>query len=146
MVTYEMKPGRNFMIRLPKGGDILNVIEEFCTQEDIRSAALWGIGALDKAVIGFYDGKSGEYLPITVDGPLELASCIGNVSMKDWKSHVHLHAVLSDREGRCYGGHLMPGSVIFAGEFYVRSLTGSPPERQPDAETGLSLWSKGEKS
>ncbi|MCD6310053.1 MAG: DNA-binding protein [Candidatus Eremiobacteraeota bacterium] len=144
MVTYEMKAGREFLIRMPKGEDIIAVIEKFCEEKDIRSAAVWGIGAVERAVLGFYDAKSGQYLSIPRDEQMEVVHCAGNVSRKEWKVHVHLHVILADREGRCFGGHLLPGSVIFAGEFYISEFKNEPPERVHDPETDLFLWKKRE--
>ncbi len=35
--------------------------------------------------------------------------------MKDGEIFVHAHITLADRKGRAYGGHLMPGTMVFAG-------------------------------
>ncbi|MBF0522099.1 MAG: DNA-binding protein, partial [Candidatus Omnitrophica bacterium] len=50
------------------------------------------------------------------------------------------HIMLADWEGRCYGGHLMPGTMIFAAEYCIKELTGLELHRGHDQETGLSLW------
>jgi predicted DNA-binding protein with PD1-like motif len=47
-------------------------------------------------------------------GPLEIVSCVGNVSLKEDAPFVHAHITLSDKEGRTYGGHLMPGTTVGA--------------------------------
>ena len=51
------------------------------------------------------------------------------------------HAVLSDRTGRTFGGHLTTGT-IFAAELFLQELSGLPLKRVPDSITGLNLWGK----
>jgi predicted DNA-binding protein with PD1-like motif len=72
---------------------------------------------------------------------LEIAACSGNISIKDDSPIVHAHIVLSDENGVATGGHLMPGTVIFAAEASVMELKGQPLVRQVDSVTGLPLWS-----
>ena len=63
--------------------------------------------------MGFYE--EGEYKRIEVKKPLEIASCIGNVSMKEnGELIVHAHMVVSDRSGNSYGGHLLNGCKVAA--------------------------------
>ncbi len=40
----------------------------------------------------------------------------------------------------CYGGHLMPGTIIFAAEYWIQELTGEAIHREDDPQTGLMLW------
>ena len=97
------------------------------------------IGALSRAELGYYDQLSHEYGTIFLDEPVELASCSGNISMRDGRPFVHAHAVLSDRTGGTFGGHLTSGT-IFAAELYLQELSGLPLKRVSDSITGLKLW------
>ena len=58
------------------------------------------------AVLGYY--KEGKYETIRLEGPLEIASCTGNVAV-DEKGEVviHAHVVVSNEKGEAFGGHLM---------------------------------------
>ena len=58
------------------------------------------------------------------------------------KPFVHLHIVLSGREGETLCGHLFE-SVVFVGEFHLQEMLGPDLERRPDAASGLSLWDLG---
>ena len=51
-----------------------------------------------------------------------------------------MHIVLSDEEGKAVGGHVMPGTIIFAGEFIIHSYKGNELIRSLDEQTGLPLW------
>ena len=55
-----------------------------------------------------------------------------------------LALVLADRDGKCRGGHLQPGTVVFMAEFEIRELSGAELKRSPDKETGLPSWRSGE--
>jgi len=104
-------------------------------------AALSVIGALSRAKLGYYDQLSHEYGTFSLEEPMELASCLGNISLRDGRPFVHAHAVLSDRTGRTWGGHLTSG-IIFAAELYLQKHSGLPLKRVPDSTTGLYLWGK----
>jgi hypothetical protein len=97
------------------------------------------IGAVKSAKLGFYDQEKHEYNEIIVDSPHEIATCIGNVSLKNGKPFVHAHAVLADKSGKTKAGHLIEATV-FAAEIYLCELKGKKLAREHDEETGLSLW------
>jgi predicted DNA-binding protein with PD1-like motif len=72
-------------------------------------------------------------------GPQEIASCIGNFSLKNGAPFVRAHAVLADQTGIARAGHLLAGRA-FAAEVHLIELVGEKVERKSDAVTGLSLW------
>lgn len=140
-----LKLGRQFLFRLPHGSDIIGYLTDFCARQDIRSAAVSLIGATFKVTIGYYDQKTHQYHPKTFEQEMEIVSCSGNVSLKDGKPFLHVHAVMGDAELRCWGGHLFPGSSVFAAEAQIQELIGAPRTRTPDLQTGLALWCPTEK-
>lgn len=132
--------GRCLMGRLAPGDDVLEALETLVREESITSAQLQFIGALQQGALGYYDQEARQYRTITLDRHLEIASGMGNVSLRDGRPMVHAHLVLSDAEGRCWGGHLVPGNRVFACEFTLLVLEGDPWIRYPDDFTGLTLW------
>ncbi len=82
-------------------------------KKGITAASLTAFGAVEKASVGFFVGD-GQYSTITCDGPLEVLSCVGNVSLKEGKPFIHAHIAVADKEGKAYGGHLMPGCIVSA--------------------------------
>jgi predicted DNA-binding protein with PD1-like motif len=127
------------MARLDHGKEIIGQITDLAKEKEIKTGFLSVIGALSRAELGYYDQVSQKYGEIQIDGPVELVSCLGNVSLRNGVPFVHAHAVLSDRAGRVYGGHLNSGTV-FAAELYMQELLGPNLERVPDSITGLNLW------
>ena len=133
--------GRTFIGRFTSRSDLLTSLTDFCKKENIRLGVFSVIGAVTSARLGYYDQDSKKYVEcLNLTHKLEIASCSGNISLKDSDISVHAHVTLADHEGRCYGGHLMPGATIFAAEYYIKELTGRELHRGHDRETGLCLW------
>lgn len=131
------------MGRLPHEGDLLESIEGFCRKNGIALGVFNALGAVKSARLAYYDQESREYREFAVDGPREMVSCMGNISLRDGLPIVHAHLALADGEGRTIAGHLMLGTPIFACEIFVQELLGEPLVRGLDEETGLLLWKKG---
>ena len=131
---------RVFVGRLRYGSDLLEELTEVCFQHDIRLGRVEVLGAVRKARCGFYDQQAHEYRFHEFNQPLELLQLIGNISLKDGKPFVHAHITLADETGKAFGGHLAPGTIVFAGEYVMEEFEGKPLERRFDEETGLQLW------
>lgn len=140
VLVREFSTGRCLVGRLAPGDDLLEALESLVREKDIRSGQIQFLGALQKGALGYYDQETRQYRTLVLDRHLEIASGAGNVSLRDGRPAVHAHLVLSDAEGRCWGGHLVPGNVVFACEFWVLALAGEPWSRYPDQFTGLNLW------
>jgi predicted DNA-binding protein with PD1-like motif len=130
----------NYLIRLPQGKDLLEVLTQQCRHKGIQIGVVSVIGAVQGATIGYYDQTEKVYRSRHIDGGLEITSCHGNISFKDNAVMVHAHIILADAEGHTYGGHLMSPTTLFAGEAYIQELAGKPRERVYDGVTGLFLW------
>jgi predicted DNA-binding protein with PD1-like motif len=141
-----MKPIQSkalFMGRLKHGSDLLEEITDFCTQKDVRLGRINAIGAVQKARIGFYNQKTHEYQFLDLNRPFEITQLTGNISIKDGRPMVHAHITLADEKGNCFGGHLAPGTIIFACELILEIFDGPVFKRGYDEATGLTLWEMG---
>ena len=137
----EVSAGKRFMGRLPQGADLLEALTQACVAQGITAGEVRAIGALTKAVLGYYNQQNREYEYVTLDSHLEIVSLIGDVSLKDGRPFVHAHVSLGDERGQLWGGHLAPGSEIFACEvMIVQYQSAEPFERAFDEGTGLLLW------
>lgn len=132
---------RVFFARFSEGEDLLQEIALTAKERNITSGFFFLIGTLQKAVLGFY--KEGEYLPIEKSGPLEIVSCMGNISTKnDSEIVVHGHIVVSDSEGTAYGGHLLDKCIVDAtAELVLVEVEGGVLRRELDTQRNLYLWS-----
>lgn len=134
----EVTASREFVARLEHGADWREEIEEFAAREGIDAAWFTAMGAVQDADVWFYDQDDQEYQSVTFEEPLEVASCVGNVSMLDGEQFAHTHVVLSRRSGQALAGHLN-AATVFAGEVHLRAFD-EPLEREHDDVTDLDLW------
>ena len=141
MLKNNFGQGRCLLARLDHGADILHQAGRLAKEEGIKTGILTAIGALSLAELAYYDQASLEYRKIPVEGPVELLSCLGNISIRDGQPFVHAHAVLADSKGRVLGGHLITG-IVFAAELCLQEFLGEPFKREYDSVTGLHLWGK----
>ncbi|MEE9167742.1 MAG: PPC domain-containing DNA-binding protein [Candidatus Neomarinimicrobiota bacterium] len=136
----KVKPRALFMGKLSQGCDLLEEISDICRKEKVQIGRMEALGAVQRARLAFYNQETHEYEFLMVDQSLEITKLVGNVSLKDGKPFVHAHITLADETGKTYGGHLAPGTVVFACELILESFEGPVFERGLDAQTGLPLW------
>ena len=139
MSSRELSVGRTFLVRAQHDSDIIRFITETAKKNGITVATFTAIGALKSAKLGFYNQNTHEYSEILLEAPQEIASCIGNISLKESEPFIHAHAVLADHDGITKAGHLLEGQV-FAAEVHITELVEKNLLRKKDAITGLFLW------
>ncbi len=139
MGTAKLHSKQVLLIRTPYDVEILQFITDEAKKNGIAAATFTAIGALKSARLGFYDQQKHKYIEDAISVPVEIASCIGNISLKNGKPYVHAHAVLANADGVIKAGHLLEGRV-FAAEIHLVDLVGEKIERKHDTVTGLHLW------
>ncbi len=97
--------------RLSENEDLSEAIRKRAEENNVKAGVLILIGALKKVVLGLY--KLGEYKNICIEGPLEIASCTGNICLGEkGETMTHVHVVVSNEKGEAFGGHLMKESIV----------------------------------
>jgi predicted DNA-binding protein with PD1-like motif len=139
MSFSQLAAGRLFLVRAVYDSEIIKAVTEFAKENEIMAASFTVIGALKCAKLGFYDQEKHEYFETLLLAPQEIASCMGNISIKDGEPFVHAYIVLADHNSNTKAGHLLEGKV-FAAEVYLTELLGGKLVRKNDTVTGLSLW------
>ena len=140
MRTWKSDDGRSTMFRVPEGADLLEGLAEAVTELGVQAGWVQVIGAVKKVVLGYYDQTEKEYRLHEPEGRFEIASGLASISMKDGAPFVHLHLTCSGEDGSAFGGHAMPGTIVFVAECFITELRGPAPERVMDESTGLALW------
>ncbi len=139
METRESKIGRIVFARLTEGEDLLEAITFRAKQAEITAGFFILIGALKKAKLGFYHEQ--EYKATEISKPVEIVSCIGNISLKEQEVIVHAHISVSNMKGEALGGHLLPGCVVSVNaELVLVEAADLRLQRVPDEKTKLYLW------
>lgn len=137
MDSVEVESGRRFFGRFDYGADAVKQLTDFVAEENIQSGVFNIIGAVQETKLGYYDQERKEYVELEFKEPLEVVSCMGNVSWMDCKPVIHAHACLSRRDGSTVGGHVNYMKV-FAGEFTMVEFK-NEMGRLFDDVTGLNL-------
>ncbi len=99
-------------IRIPEGRDVHQFLEEVIKRLGLMNGAITGIGGLEEAIIGVYNGGKYHEIQIRPCKPfiIEVGSLLGNYSYDDKGLRIHIHVVLATytKEGyKVYAGHLI---------------------------------------
>jgi hypothetical protein len=132
--------GKMCFARILEGEDLAEAIKKRVEESGIKTGIFFLIGSLKEVVLGYY--KEGQYKYIHLDGPLEIASCMGNIAVDEkGEIMIHAHAVVADEKGEAFGGHLMKDSHVGAtAELVVIEGVGVNLQRVFDEKTKLRLW------
>lgn len=136
MITKEMNNG--YYIRIDQGEEIIESIKVFCSTNRISSGLISGLGSVTEAELGLFDIEKKEFIKKEFKEILEIASMNGNISTMNGQVYLHIHAVLSDRECRTFGGHFSMGIVGATCEVVVVPLK-NDADRIFNDEIGLNL-------
>src|SRR5271154_4931658 len=102
-------PGRTFEVTLRKGDEVAAGITEFAEQNHVTLAHVTAVGALNAAVLGWFDPDKRAYKKIVISQEVEVVSFIGNIAMENGKPFLHAHAVVAFPDGSTKGGHFIEG-------------------------------------
>ena len=139
MKTYPSNDGGAAFVSLERGEDLLDGLNRAVAELGIQAATIQVIGGLDEAKVGYFDREVQQYREIST-GHVEIASGLGNVSLRDDQPFIHLHLALSGPTGTTLGGHAMEGCKAFVVEAYFRKLDGPAPTRVENQDIGLRVW------
>ena len=145
--------GDKIVVRLERGEELCEKLVELADKENIRLAAVSGIGASRDITLGVFKTKTKEYIQNRyAHTDYELASVTGNLSRQDGKPYLHLHAVIGnaalkpghlsfdEREpGVCYSGHLNRAVISATAEIIIDVIDGEAGREFSD-EIGLNLF------
>ncbi len=134
---------RTFVGQLPLGADLYEGLTAIAQREKIHMGRIQGLGATTHAVVAYYDQAERKYNSMEFPGGMEILNLHGNISLRDGKPFVHAHIVLGDPQGKVFGGHLLPGTKVFAFEVFIDVFEGEEFSRQQEDTTGLYLWKTG---
>jgi predicted DNA-binding protein with PD1-like motif len=135
------KIGKIYVFRISEDEDLADAVKKRAEENGVKAGMFILIGSLKEAMLGYY--KEGKYHPIHLDGPLEIVSCMGNIAVDESnETIVHAHIVVSNEEGKAFGGHLMKNSIVGAtAELVMIEVANTVLRRALDEKTKLKLLS-----
>ncbi|MGM0398881.1 MAG: PPC domain-containing DNA-binding protein [Halobacteriota archaeon] len=134
----EVSGGREFLLTLSYGADWREEIEAFAAEKSVEAAWFVGTGAFEDADLQYFDQDAFAFETVSFEEPLEVAACVGSVSLRDGDPIADAHVTLSRPSGQAIAGRLDRGTV-FTGECYLRTFE-EPLERERSETTGRDGW------
>ncbi len=121
---------KTYAVRLRRGADLLQSIEAFCAEHQIRAGVLLsGVGCVTKARLR----DAGGVNIVSIDEEMEIVSLMGTVSEK----RCHLHVSFAKEDLSVIGGHLVAGCMINTTcELVIGELRDYVYDVEFDEETG----------
>ena len=129
--------GNTYLLVLNKGEEIVSALTQFATETNLACATVSGIGATDDAELGVFDTFEKQYYTKQIRAMTEITALCGNVTQKDGKPYVHLHATLATMFD-VVGGHLTKAVVSATCEIFVQAFP-IATNRQFDSVVGINL-------
>ena len=123
---------------LDKGESIFEAFEKVAMEKELPAGFITGIGAVEDVIIGCFDKGKKSYIEKKLNGFHELLALNGNLSWKDEKPFIHLHAIMGCEDGSVVGGHLLQAKIAVTGEFFFHLFNGDL-KREFVPEFGLYL-------
>ncbi len=134
-----LKSENKYIVRIDRGEEILEKLNELCKKEDITLAGIYGIGACDYVKIGLFNVETQNYTCTELHGMMEITSLTGNVTTKDGEIYLHLHINVADEELKVRGGHLNACRIAATCEIILTTVKGSVT-RKVDPVIGLNVF------
>lgn len=138
----QLATGSATIVVFDKGDEVVEGLTALARRQGIGAAGVTGVGAFERATLGYFDRERKEYDRIPVDEQVEVLSLVGDVALEGGEPKVHLHVVVGRRDGSTLGGHVLDAIVWPTLELVV-TATPEPLQRVHDPETGLALIEPG---
>lgn len=129
---------RSWLIVLKKGDRIIEAVARFAKDLGIEAGKFSAIGAVSSAELGYFDTAKRGYSWRSITRPVEIASLLGNIAVRDGEVVVHAHIVVGTDEMQLLGGHLKEAVVSATCEIVLDEF-GGQIRRSHDSETNLYL-------
>ncbi|MFX0113719.1 MAG: PPC domain-containing DNA-binding protein [Candidatus Hodarchaeota archaeon] len=140
MKYSQISPGRVLIIALKRGDDLLEAVKKICTKERIYGGSIIsGIGTFSRCRLGYFDLDNKEYQTININEPVELVSTSGTITIAKKTSFPHIHLIVADSKGRCFGGHAMSECIVSVTVELMILVFDGELHRKLDPETNLML-------
>lgn len=136
MKTTEV--GKRWLVRFEAGEKLPESLLALTTQENWNSGSISGLGGVKNVALAYYDLSARQYVPIPVEGIVELVSLVGNLARVEGKPFWHLHAAVAGPDGRVLGGHLLSLEVAITLEAWIEPSS-TVVMRSRDDFSGLNL-------
>lgn len=131
------KLGNKIVMRIDKGEEVVETINQFCKEHKITLGSISGLGAAGRVKMGLFDVEKKEYFSKEFVGDYEITNITGNISTMNGEVYLHLHATIADHELRAFGGHLNEAVICATCEVVIDVIDGTV-DREFNEDVGLN--------
>lgn len=131
--------GYNWILRLDRGEKLIESLDKFAKEKDVKGGFLTGIGGASSAELGFYNLGTKEYSWQKINEPLEVTALQGNLAIKDGEPIWHIHGTFSDEKMQAIGGHVKELEVSGTLELFLHVIIDGGLKRSHSDDIGLDL-------
>lgn len=128
---------RTYAVIFSTGDEVLAGLTEFAETQRLGASRITGIGAVERATLGWLDLQKKAYRAIRVPEQVEVTSMVGDIATFNGKPSVHVHMTLGHPDGHVTGGHLIEAFVRPTLEVIVTEYP-SKLQKQFDPATGMA--------
>lgn len=133
-----LKAKDKYIVRIDKGEEVIESLNKFIREENVRAGSVTGIGAADHIEAGLYSTKKKAYDSKTFEGDFEITNFSGNIATMNGEHYLHMHITFADKNLKAYGGHLNKAIISGACEIVV-DVIDATIERKLDENVKLNI-------
>jgi hypothetical protein len=141
MQVQLLNPGeatKQYAVIFYQGDEAYSGLQEFAEKYHVTSAHFTAIGALNGAIVGWFDPQRKMYKKIPISGQHEVIGMSGDIALYQGRPVVHTHMVVGGPDGTTHGGHLLEAYVSPTLEVMV-TVDPVAMRKRLDPETNLTL-------
>src|ERR1700692_2126932 len=134
----EGEPTKQYAVIFSQGDEAFSGLLEFAQKYHVSSAHFTAIGAVNGAMLGWFDPQRKMYKQIPINGQHEVIGMSGDIALYQGKPVVHTHMVVGTSDGTTRGGHVL---AAYASPTLEVMVTVDPAAMQKrfDPDTDLTL-------
>lgn len=132
-----IKVPAGYLMVLRQGDDIFAQIEKMAKDEQIPAATFTGMGFVN-VKFGFFNFETKAYTPMEFKD-MELASMTGSIAWQEKKASLHIHGVVTGKDFKAYGGHMLAATVGTGSVEIMVTLHDKPLERKLEQPLGANV-------
>jgi len=129
----------NYIVSIKDQSSIVQALNDFVLNQNIKSGQVTGIGAVSEATLRFFDFSTKDYVDKKFDEQMEVTNISGNVSVAENKPLLHLHITLGRQDYSAIAGHLQDAKIRGAGEFFFYPIE-IPVFKTKNEDIGINLY------
>ncbi len=113
------------VLRVDVGEEVLECVEKFVRENNIKLASVSGIGASRDLIASVFNTETGVYVDKIYDDEFyEVTGFIGNITTKEGEPYIHIHINFAGHDNIVKGGHLKKCVIGAACELFFNIYDG----------------------